>query len=232
MYPGNPLRAWSAPGPLFLRWLADPRAASAVGSGYVGKAPSSKSQGPPLATLACPDPALFFPPIGYDDRMSVRRRQRGFEPAGEPRGGLSPRVAARLRLGRAWLGAAGAALAATAELELLRGTLRVRPRDDAARTLLAPVIDEIVGRIAGDCPDLAIRRLRFAGDSGSRPVQPLPPSPQKPQRRSPTAARRSDQQPTRRADPPDPAARERRLQELARRYVSRSNDGDGDPGTD
>jgi predicted nucleic acid-binding Zn ribbon protein len=121
-------------------------------------------------------------------------------------------------LTRAWSQVAGSAIASrTRRVRLQRGLLEIEIEDGPWATTLAELLPRLSARLAGERPDLQVRKYRLvrAGASSVEPVGEV--TPERVEEASVDDSRRA----------PVPASRpsgrllEDRLPEVARRYLSR-----------
>lgn len=102
--------------------------------------------------------------------MAVRRRGRGFEPAGacSPNQlGLPARRSRELRLAVAWREVAGEALARRAEaVRVTRGTLEVQVDERRWEVTVLALLPRLAARLARSYPALGVKRCRLLVSGG------------------------------------------------------------------
>jgi hypothetical protein len=134
----------------------------------------------PRNRLARPAPTPFATPGGphYDARVSVSRRRRGFERAGclpADQLGLPRAHGKKLVLAAAWRRVAGAAIARHARaIGIRRGVLEIAFDDERWLEALKAAIPRVAARLARDCPELGVRRLRLRREGREFPDRPTP----------------------------------------------------------
>lgn len=119
-----------------------------------------------------------------------------------------------------WRRVAGEPVASRIEVRrIVGGTLEIEAEARWAASL-GPVLGSLVGRLAGQVPELGIRRYRVMGGDGSSTTEAIPVTPD--------ASGVTENIPTKRTPRPAPeepgaeAPLEDRLERAARRYLERS----------
>jgi hypothetical protein len=131
----------------------------------------SQSPGPSRSSFfLSASPRRIPAPLMYHGRMAVRRRRRGFEPAGActPRQlGLSARRSREIELAVAWREVAGEVLAGRARaLAVRRGTLEVQVDGPRWEETLEKLLPRLAARLARRHPELQVRRCRLLVQDG------------------------------------------------------------------
>jgi len=176
-------------------------------------------------------PVQFFPSSSllYHGLMVVRRRRRGFEPAGScspNQLGLPAKRSRELRLALAWREVAGEPLARRAQaVRVSRGTLEVQVDERRWEVTVRALLPRLAARLARSCPALGVKRCRLLvqdGEAVSRGEALALEQDEHSEDREPPGPRMAE---VAKAEQEDPSAAEdlgERLARLGERYLARS----------